>query len=1138
MKLIKLEIDNIASYAHATVDFAAAPLATAPVFLIAGDVGSGKSTILDCITLALYAKTPRMESTRMKGRSGDSGRDNTTVRPNDVRQLIRLGSGKASVCLIFEDEDGRRYTSRWEAHITRNGTYAQPKRYLTLPDGTELSRVGDIEKRIADIVGLDFEQFCRTTMLAQGEFTRFLKAEDKNKADILEKITGTGIYARISSRIYRHATESAAKADEIRRRIAELTGDTNGGADSAAIDAQITATQKLAQTLKDEKARLQSTATFRESLAQAANSLDKARESLLSAQEYSQSDAVKEARTTIDRLKTAAPALEMMSERERLGKEMHDCNDRIAHARNDFAALLSQRAETDRKLRQATTRRDENMQALSALDAWLPLIEKADNIRGYITRAISALDSAHNARERLADATARLSQLNDKHAKTERQLADARLHAEKAVERSDYIDKRSEAYSDIPRLTIELGKAHAKLVEIQSAERHMSEKRAHLAQLQEKARKLATDIAADKTLGEELSQALARAEGAAETARDAFDRFKDTVADHSKTLRATLTPGCQCPVCRQKVVTMPPDDAILTELYLSLKTARDKTRDEHLRIRNELERVTIRSEQQRKDSDETESNIGKLQTEIDKLADEQQKAVSKLADELRTEADAKVIGQVISEQQTQLSARSASLDTLKKLSAKAIVRMQKARTAADKLARELEADERAISELSGKVQALIQVIDSESAKAETETKALNKASSGLFGEIATQTDKKRLADISARFEEKIGEHKRLSGNISELELQIEKLRQEYSESSESINDIVTLLPDFASVSEGDSQKMTSDPSGRKLVALLTELTGQQDNKKSAIAKLNQQIDSFIHSNKDFSIERLAELHSLDKKHIDEYRRLCENADKEISLRKVLVAEAQKNLDRLQADSGRYPSADEIDDESLRALAEEKNSQYDQTLALLGELRKTRDDYRKIEEKLAGLRASLAEATAIADEWAGLNEALGSASGDKFRTIAQSFVLQSLLDSANIYMRRLSGRYILRGQPGNFNIDVVDTMSGGASRSANTVSGGESFMVSLALALALCDISPRLAVDILFIDEGFGTLSGQPLVNAVELLRSLHRSSGRRVGIISHIGELKSCIETRIMANIDPRSGTTSLTIEGAGMERM
>lgn len=1128
MKLITLEIDNIASYAHATVDFAAAPLATAPVFLIAGDVGSGKSTILDCITLALYAKTPRMESTRMKGRSGDSGRDNTTVRPNDVRQLIRLGSDKASVCLTFEDEDGRRYTARWEAHITRNGTYAQPRRYLTLPEGTELSRVGDIEKHISDIVGLDFEQFCRTTMLAQGEFTRFLKAEDKNKADILEKITGTGIYARISSLIYRHAAESAAKAEEIRRRIAELTGDRDG-ADIAAIDAQITATQKFAQTLKDEKARLQSTATFRESLARATSALGEARTALVNAEVHAESEAVKTARATLDRLKTATPALEMMSERERLGKEMHDCNDRIAHARNGFAALLGQRAETGRKLRQATTRRDENMHALSALDAWLPLIEKADNIRGYITRAVSALDSARNAEDRLTDTAERLSRLRDESVKTEVKLAEARLITDIAIERCDYIALRAEAYADIPQLTLELGEAHARWVEIQSMSSRLDEKNARLAELQDKARELSADIAANKKTGDTLTQSLARAEGAAENARDAFDRFKDTVADHSKALRATLTPGCQCPVCRQKVVTMPPDDALLTEFYLSLKDARDKTRDEHLRIRNELDRLTVRTEQQRKDADETESNIGKLQTEIDKLADEQQKAVSKLADELRTEADAKVIGQVISEQRAQLSARTARLEMLKKLSAKAAKHLQEARNTSERLAKELESGKHLISELSGKVQALRQVVDSESAKAKAESDALGKATCGLPVGMEARPDKARLTGMSAIFENKIAEHKRLNQIIGELDKQTDSLESQHRESSESISDILSLLPEFASVSGEVSQKMAADPSGRKLVALLTELTGQRDNKESAIGKLNQQIDSFIHSNKDFSIERLAELHSLDKKHIDEYRRLCENADKEISLRKGLLAEAQKNLNQLQADRGRYPSADELDDESLKTLAEEKNSQYDQTLALLGELRKTRDDYRKIEEKLSGLRASLAEATAIADEWAGLNEVLGSASGDKFRTIAQSFVLQSLLDSANIYMRRLSGRYILRGQPGNFNIDVVDTMSGGAARSANTVSGGESFMVSLALALALCDISPRLAVDILFIDEGFGTLSGQPLVNAVELLRSLHRSSGRRVGIISHIGELKSCIETRILAEIDARSGTTRLT---------
>lgn len=116
------------------------------------------------------------------------------------------------------------------------------------------------------------------------------------------------------------------------------------------------------------------------------------------------------------------------------------------------------------------------------------------------------------------------------------------------------------------------------------------------------------------------------------------------------------------------------------------------------------------------------------------------------------------------------------------------------------------------------------------------------------------------------------------------------------------------------------------------------------------------------------------------------------------------------------------------------------------------------------------------------------------------------------------------------QPGTFSIDVIDAYNGGARRSANTGSGGESFMVSLSLALALSDISPRLAVDTLFIDEGFGTLSGEPLARAVALLRSLQRESGRRVGIISHIEALAKEIPVRIEVIKDPSSATSRLAL--------
>ena len=113
------------------------------------------------------------------------------------------------------------------------------------------------------------------------------------------------------------------------------------------------------------------------------------------------------------------------------------------------------------------------------------------------------------------------------------------------------------------------------------------------------------------------------------------------------------------------------------------------------------------------------------------------------------------------------------------------------------------------------------------------------------------------------------------------------------------------------------------------------------------------------------------------------------------------------------------------------------------------------------------------------------------------------------------MKTLTDRYTLKVTPGTFVISIEDAYQGYVSRAASTISGGESFLVSLALALALSDIGQQLSVDTLFIDEGFGTLSGEALQNAINTLRSLHNKSGRHVGIISHVEELRECIPVQI-----------------------
>lgn len=164
------------------------------------------------------------------------------------------------------------------------------------------------------------------------------------------------------------------------------------------------------------------------------------------------------------------------------------------------------------------------------------------------------------------------------------------------------------------------------------------------------------------------------------------------------------------------------------------------------------------------------------------------------------------------------------------------------------------------------------------------------------------------------------------------------------------------------------------------------------------------------------------------------------------------------------------------------------------------------------------------------KWNTLNNLIGDSTGKNFRKIAQSYVLDSLVKAANLYMKDLTDRYVLRVVPGTFVIEVEDAYQGYVSRPVSTISGGESFLVSLSLALALSDIGDGLAVGTLFIDEGFGTLSGEPLQNAVNTLKTLRTKSGRQVGIISHIEELQEKIPVRIEVNQNERTATSTVAV--------
>ena len=209
MKFKKLHIHNLASLEEAEIDFGHAPLDN-PIFLICGETGSGKSTLLDAVCLALYDSSPRFKSSSADKykREGVFGE----VTNNSPMQILRENADKGFAELVFEGNDGREYTARWAVRRVRKRGMDEHEnaRDWTLSfveEGTEitLKKIEEVKGRIEEAVGLNFEQFCRTSMLAQGEFTKFLKSNDTEKSAILEKLTDTGHFARMGMRIYEKA---------------------------------------------------------------------------------------------------------------------------------------------------------------------------------------------------------------------------------------------------------------------------------------------------------------------------------------------------------------------------------------------------------------------------------------------------------------------------------------------------------------------------------------------------------------------------------------------------------------------------------------------------------------------------------------------------------------------------------------------------------------------------------------------------------------------------------------------------------------------------------------------------------------------------------------------------------------------
>ena len=989
MKIRKLSIRNIASIESADIDFEDGPLKDSPLFLICGETGSGKTTILDAITLALYGKTPRYADKHRKKDCLIGG-----MAFNDARQLVRRGATAASAVVEFVGNDGKQYEARWSVGaVTRGGNKGKLKdAEWTWKDcskgGIEYALGKDIEPVLKNAVGLGFEQFCRTTLLAQGQFTKFLLGDEDAKAEILEKLTNTekfkGFGIAIGEKYAKLSNAVCLLEDEIRRlpglgqerpvvekKILELTGKREESCKRIkALEAQKDWLAHVAELARSEQKILADLAGAFADL--------KATEAEAGAQ-------LQAARTAVE-----------------------DINAFLA-AEEPRAAMYEQAAAVLTNLgyvRDARAKKAEAERCLAKSEKCLPVLNKdKDEAVKALKAAVCALDQ-ESAKEELEKQ--KLEAMN---------LKQLRKDKESAVKRLGDIKTFGARIDGIGKL--------------------LKDKENHEKALKERQAELEKRLSALPEL-EKASEVAAEKRDAAQAERD---RVKSLVDDGIAKIVAGLHVGDECPICKSRIKRLNTSEwfsGLMAEkngAYAAADKACKAAEKAFNAAKSAAEGAKTKASDAKKQIASDKRAIKTAHDEIQECA----KLFGIKGSKEGVDVALKDCEKEIAALETRLKEGEAQEEVIDAIS-KSIKKLRKAK-------------DEAKDALSGKERACLNC-----------EAAIKQAKSGIQAEESRAG--KSLADASAKIAIPEWQDAWEADNVG-WESAFKKAATEYHKRKNSLLKASAMLDGFVKKAGqiADCRK--------RALAKVPELAAD-----AAVGDADE--SSMI--GVDASLGQLA-----------------------------LVGQQRKELD------GKKPQdlSDEDNVAELSAKCDELRAE-DERLRneLATEQQKIAADDKCASDRVAKEK-ELEVARSVQEEWKPIADLFGDQTGKKVQREIQAYVLMNVLDKANHYLKQLSDRYELSCE--GLVLSVVDANEGYVMRPVNTLSGGEQFLVSLALALGLAGMNDSgLCVDMLLIDEGFGTLSGEHLNSAIEALERLNALTGsRKVGVISHVERLRERIKTHV-----------------------
>ncbi|MGN0028282.1 MAG: AAA family ATPase [Marinilabiliaceae bacterium] len=968
MRILTLRIKNLTTIVDATIDFTSGALAEHPLFLITGETGSGKTSILDAITLALFGKAARFGSANNNTVTDPSGELGTS-REQDTRRLARRGAEKCSIELDFEGNDGQKYTAAWSlSKKTRGaniGSWGDVSRELIFPDGRGVSKY--VDEEIKKVINIDFAQFCQTTMLAQGDFTKFLKSDSKEKSAILEKILNADIYAKIGARVHKRKGECETRKAGLEKEIEQLQVMTDEEAKEA--ERRIKELKAECESLCKKEDDLGKKAKWLEDWGKACDKRDEANLKFKRAEEALNAPSSVEEKRAVELWDKTAELRSLLNERKSKQSELDTKNGKAKEYKNvytGYTSLLAARAKTIADQKQELARLKEQIINLTQGDANYPKDKEGafDERESAIARAVSlgnaknSLESFKTAADNLRDQENDLKGLADK----SEELKAARLVAKESQKKADE----------------NLKKAREEKEEI--------EKKCGIA----------------------------------------------------VELIKKLNVGDKCPICGGTIAELNSEDLFAEE---------KKPYEER----------------------------------YNKAKSAEQEATKALKD---VEAEH---GSCIK----QLEKRSEDL--------------AKTKPNYDKKLQELQASLAAVG--------------------------LEETDMANWGKLEATIDEqaKEVANRKEMLSNLLG----LYGSKEQMERNIRDAENSLNQATECQMAVNELCNNKWAGSEENEAK--DDPNEDVRVVWET-FRNEIEHWKSDILDLRSVIDA-----KDGEISRTAEDCGVDiataaniakqnsNSSITSLRNAIKDRDMRFSNAQNSLKSAKEEISKLEECAPQLTEADtlaslksEIDD--IKKRKDEGNKEIGKTE---NKIDRDKTDRKRRDEKMADLEKEKEEL----QRWAVLCNFLGDSKGERFRSIALSFIFGELLHYANEHLRELTGSRFTLFSDDSLNIKIRDAYHGDAAQTPYNLSGGESFMVSLALALGLSSMARvgESGADILFIDEGFGTLDDECLEKVMTMLERLQEKGGKRVGIISHVDILRERITTQIRVRKE-KASQSSVTV--------